>query len=98
MGAAMPFINLPILGADYRMEGKTGKIGVTKSGSDHNKLSQNRGQITINSNIRDNCVLTPVFAGFAVLMSNYTNHIANTPVDTAFKKFSWEKPATAKVA
>jgi len=28
MGAAMPFINLPILGADYRMEGKTGKIGV----------------------------------------------------------------------
>ena len=24
-------------------------------------------------------------------LSNYTNHIANTPVDTAFEKFSWQK-------
>ena len=25
------------------------------------------------------------------VISNYTNHIANTPVDTGFKKFAWEK-------
>jgi len=25
------------------------------------------------------------------IISNYTNHIANTPVDPAFKKFAWEK-------
>ncbi|MEP5253444.1 carboxymuconolactone decarboxylase family protein [Winogradskyella rapida] len=25
------------------------------------------------------------------VISNYTNHIANTPVDDAFKKFSWSK-------
>ncbi len=25
------------------------------------------------------------------VMSNYTNHLANTPVDKAFEKFAWEK-------
>lgn len=25
------------------------------------------------------------------VISNYTNHIANTPVDAAFQKFAWEK-------
>jgi alkylhydroperoxidase family enzyme len=25
------------------------------------------------------------------IISNYTNHIANTPVDSAFKKFAWSK-------
>lgn len=25
-------------------------------------------------------------------LSNYTNHVANTPVDKAFRKFAWEKP------
>ena len=29
------------------------------------------------------------------VISNYTNHIAKTPVDAAFKPFAWEKPATA---
>lgn len=27
------------------------------------------------------------------VISNYTNHIANTPVDAPFQKFSWEKSA-----
>jgi len=25
------------------------------------------------------------------VMSNYTNHLAETPVDEAFKGFAWEK-------
>jgi alkylhydroperoxidase family enzyme len=25
------------------------------------------------------------------VISNYTNHIANTPVDGAFQKFAWKK-------
>jgi alkylhydroperoxidase family enzyme len=25
------------------------------------------------------------------VISNYTNHIANTPVDAAFQKFAWKK-------
>jgi len=32
------------------------------------------------------------------VISNYTNHIANTPVDAAFKKFAWEKPAAVEAA
>ena len=28
------------------------------------------------------------------VISNYTNHVANTPVDEGFKKFAWEKNAT----
>ena len=29
------------------------------------------------------------------VLSNYTNHIANTPVDENFQKFAWENPAGA---
>lgn len=29
------------------------------------------------------------------VMSNYTNHVAETPVDAPFAKFSWEKKAVA---
>ncbi|MEA2079899.1 MAG: carboxymuconolactone decarboxylase family protein, partial [Pseudomonadota bacterium] len=32
------------------------------------------------------------------VISNYTNHLANTPVDAAFKKFAWQKPVAAEVA
>ena len=29
------------------------------------------------------------------IMSNYTNHLAKTPVDSAFKKFEWSREAAA---
>ena len=29
------------------------------------------------------------------VLSNYTNHLAQTPVDQPFQKFAWEKPAEA---
>ena len=32
------------------------------------------------------------------VISNYTNHVAKTPVDKVFKKFAWEKPAAAEAA
>ena len=32
------------------------------------------------------------------VISNYTNHIADTPVDAAFKKFAWEKPTETEAA
>jgi hypothetical protein len=31
-----------------------------------------------------------IILGFKKVISNYTNHIANTPVDGAFKKFAWK--------
>jgi len=35
-----------------------------------------------------------VVLGYAQkIMSNYTNHLANTPVDDVFKKFEWHKKA-----
>ncbi len=40
-----------------------------------------------------------VIVGLAYkVISNYTNHIANTPVDAVFMKFAWEKPAPSKAA
>ena len=32
------------------------------------------------------------------VISNYTNHIADTPVDAAFKRFTWEKPTASEAA
>lgn len=32
------------------------------------------------------------------VLSNYTNHVAKTPVDAVFKKFAWEKPVTGEAA
>ena len=32
------------------------------------------------------------------VISNYTNHVAETPVDAVFKKFVWEKPAATEAA
>ncbi len=28
------------------------------------------------------------------VLSNYTNHIVNTPVDEVFKRFTWTKPVS----
>lgn len=32
------------------------------------------------------------------VMSNYTNHLANTPVDAGFEKFAWQKHDAAELA
>lgn len=63
------------------------------------QVVQKRGWVT------DDDVLTFLAAGYTQqqilevilgvahkVISNYTNHIANTPVDAVFKKFAWEKP------
>lgn len=36
-------------------------------------------------------VLEVVLAAAQKVMSNYTNHLANTPVDKPFEKFAWQK-------
>ncbi|MFC7291925.1 carboxymuconolactone decarboxylase family protein [Hirschia litorea] len=41
----------------------------------------------------DNTTVLDVILGLAhKTLSNYTNHVANTPVDEAFSKFAWTKP------
>ena len=32
------------------------------------------------------------------VISNYTNHVAKTPVDAVFKKYAWRKPTVAEAA
>ncbi len=62
------------------------------------KVVRNRG------NVDDNAVQAFLDAGFTKrqilevvlgvaqkVMSNYTNHLANTPVDAPFKMFAWHK-------
>ncbi|WP_262880616.1 carboxymuconolactone decarboxylase family protein [Psychrobacter sp. ANT_WB68] len=36
-------------------------------------------------------VLEVVLAAAQKVMSNYTNHLANTPIDKPFQKFEWHK-------
>lgn len=40
--------------------------------------------------------LLEIFLGYSQkILSNYTNHVANTPVDAPFKSFAWEKETVA---
>ncbi len=42
-------------------------------------------------------VLEVVLGVAKKVMSNYTNHLAETPVDEAFQSFAWQKPELAAV-
>ena len=48
--------------------------------------------LLINAGYTQATILEVILAIGMKTLSNYTNHIANTPVDSAFEKFSWEKP------
>lgn len=64
------------------------------------KLSAQRGwvddadvQIFLDAGYTKQTVLEIVLAVGYKVLSNYTNHLAQTPVDPAFKDFTWSKPA-----
>ncbi len=40
-------------------------------------------------------ILEVILGAAQKLMSNYTNHFAQTPIDPVFDKFAWEKAAAA---
>jgi alkylhydroperoxidase family enzyme len=61
-------------------------------------IVRNRGQVTqedLNAfyaaGYEERQVLEIILGLSQKTISNYTNHIANTPVDEAFKKFAWSK-------
>ena len=61
------------------------------------KVLRNRGHVTqedLNTfyaaGYGEQQVLEVILGIAQKTISNYTNHIANTPVDTAFQKFAWE--------
>jgi alkylhydroperoxidase family enzyme len=60
------------------------------------KIVRNRGHITqedlytfYKADYSEKQVLEVILGLSQKVISNYTNHIANTPVDAAFQKFSW---------
>ncbi|MDR5592056.1 carboxymuconolactone decarboxylase family protein [Christiangramia sp. SM2212] len=64
------------------------------------KVVQNRGHVTSEdlntfyaAGYEERHVLEVILGLSQKVISNYTNHIANTPVDAPFQKFAWE-PAT----
>lgn len=65
-------------------------------------MVRNRGQLTEQERAAffaagyGNQQLLEIILGLAQkVMSNYVNHVADTPVDKAFERFTWEKTATA---
>ena len=62
------------------------------------KIVRNRGHVTQEdldtfyaSGYGERQVLEIILGVSQKVISNYTNHIANTPVDAAFKKYAWSK-------
>lgn len=63
-------------------------------------MVRNRGQVSLEdlntfyaAGYGEQQVLEIILGLSQKVISNYTNHIANTPVDAGFKKFAWEKAA-----
>jgi uncharacterized peroxidase-related enzyme len=61
------------------------------------KVTQNRGHVSqedlnefYNAGYEERQVLEIILGLSQKVISNYTNHIANTPVDSAFEKFAWQ--------
>jgi len=61
------------------------------------KIVRNRGQVTSDdlntfygAGYQERQVLEIILGLSQKVISNYTNHIANTPVDAPFQKFAWE--------
>lgn len=62
------------------------------------KMVRNRGHVTqedldsfYKAGYGERQVLEVILGLSQKVISNYTNHIANTPVDTPFQKFAWSK-------
>lgn len=65
------------------------------------KVVRNRGQVSqddlsafYQAGYEEKQVLEIILGLSQKVISNYTNHIANTPVDAPFQKFNWEAPRT----
>lgn len=64
------------------------------------KLVRDRGQVDdasvqafLDAGFTKRNILEVILGYSQKVMSNYTNHLANTPVDKGFQKFAWQKAA-----
>jgi len=55
-------------------------------------------QVFLDAEYRQQHILEVILGLSHKVISNYTNHVAKTPVDAVFRKFAWEKPAATEAA
>lgn len=60
---------------------------------DRGKVDDGAVQAFLDAGFTKRQVLEVVLGVSQKVMSNYTNHLADTPVDEPFKKFAWQKAA-----
>ncbi len=58
---------------------------------DRGNVNDDTVQTFLNAGFTKRQVLEVVLATAQKVMSNYTNHLANTPIDKPFQKFEWHK-------
>lgn len=59
------------------------------------RLDDSRVQAFLDAGYTRRNVLEVILAYSQKIMSNYTNHLANTPLDKPFQKFAWDAELTA---
>jgi len=62
---------------------------------DHGNVSDTAVQQFLDAGFTKRNILEVVLGYSQKVMSNYTNHLANTPVDKPFQKFAWQKTRNA---
>jgi alkylhydroperoxidase family enzyme len=60
---------------------------------DRGNVDSDKVQAFLDAGYTQQHILDVILGVSQKVMSNYTNHLANTPVDEAFKKFAWTKVA-----
>ena len=60
---------------------------------DRGNVSDEAVQAFLDAGFTKRNILEVILGYSQKVMSNYTNHLANTPVDTPFQKFEWQKAA-----
>ena len=75
--------------ADTRLEAlRTFTLSMVR---DRGNVNSNAVQAFLDAGFNQRHILEVILGVSQKVMSNYTNHLANTPVDAAFKKYAWEK-------
>ena len=65
---------------------------------DRGNVDDEKVQAFLDAGFTKRNILEVILGYSQKLMSNYTNHLANTPVDKAFEKFAWEKGGVTEAA
>ena len=58
---------------------------------DRGNVNDDAVQAFLDAGFTKRQILEVVLAAAQKVMSNYTNHLANTPIDKPFQKFEWHK-------